>query len=94
MRDENHHDTRSPRLSPPHHKEEIPSLMTPHEMASDTGGFEAGIRLAVQRILVSPDFLFRIEVDPCKRSVRLRLSHQRRGARVTSIVFPLEQQSR
>ena len=45
-------------------KEEIPSLMTPYKMASDTGGFEAGIRLAVQRILVSPDFLFRIEVDP------------------------------
>ena len=45
-------------------KEEIPSLMTPYRVASDTGGFEAGIRLALQRILVSPDFLFRIEVDP------------------------------
>ena len=45
-------------------KEEIPALMTPYRLAGDTGGFEAGIRLALQRILVSPDFLFRIEVDP------------------------------
>ena len=28
------------------------------------GGFEAGIQFALERILVSPDFLFRIEQDP------------------------------
>jgi len=45
-------------------KEEIPSLMAPYRSGRQRGGFENGIRLAVQRILVSPDFLFRVEVDP------------------------------
>jgi hypothetical protein len=44
-------------------KDEMPSLMMPFRSARD-GGFENGIRLALQRILVSPDFLFRVEVDP------------------------------
>jgi mono/diheme cytochrome c family protein len=45
-------------------KEEIPSLMAPYRSGREHGGFENGIRLALQRILVSPDFLFRVEVDP------------------------------
>jgi len=45
-------------------KEEIPSLMAPYRTGRERGGFENGIRLALQRILVSPDFLFRVEVDP------------------------------
>src|SRR5262249_18689960 len=28
------------------------------------GGFEAGVRLALQKILVSPEFIFRMELDP------------------------------
>ena len=48
--------------------EEIPSLLTPYRSARDTGGFEDGIRRALQRILVSPGFLFRVEVDPAKAS--------------------------
>ena len=31
------------------------------------GGFEAGIQLALERMLVDPDFLFRIERDPAER---------------------------
>lgn len=34
-----------------------------HE-ANDEGGFEAGIEMALSSILVSPEFLFRIEKDP------------------------------
>ena len=45
-------------------KDEIPSLMIPYKSARDTRSFDDGIRLALQRILVSPDFLFRVEVDP------------------------------
>ena len=30
------------------------------------GDFEAGIRAALERLLVSPDFLFRIEADPAQ----------------------------
>ena len=48
--------------------DEIPSLLTPYRSARDTGGFEDGIRRALQRILVSPGFLFRVEVDPAKAS--------------------------
>jgi hypothetical protein len=45
-------------------KGEIPSLMIPYRSGRNTRSFEDGIRLALQRILVSPDFLFRVEVDP------------------------------
>ncbi len=45
-------------------KAEIPSLMMPYRSGRLRGGFESGIRLALQRILVSPDFLFRVEIDP------------------------------
>jgi hypothetical protein len=45
-------------------REEVPSLMAPYRLGHERGGFENGIRLALQRILVSPDFLFRVEADP------------------------------
>ena len=45
-------------------KEEVPSLLVPYRSGREQGGFENGIRLALQRMLVSPDFLFRVEVDP------------------------------
>jgi len=40
------------------------------------GGFETGIRAALERLLVSPDFLFRIEADPAgaARNAGYRLS--------------------
>jgi hypothetical protein len=38
--------------------------MMPYRSGRLRGGFESGIRLALQRILVSPDFLFRVEIDP------------------------------
>jgi hypothetical protein len=44
--------------------EEIPALLAPYNLARDEGGFEQGIRMALQRILVSPNFLFRVETDP------------------------------
>ncbi len=44
--------------------EDIPLLLGPFRLGRDEGGFEAGIQMAIQRILVSPEFLFRIERDP------------------------------
>lgn len=44
--------------------EDIDTLLTFFEAGARTGGFEAGIESALQRLLVSPDFLFRIEVEP------------------------------
>jgi hypothetical protein len=45
--------------------DEVPTLLAPYK-TSRTGGksFEEAIRMALQRILVSPNFLFRVETDP------------------------------
>ncbi|MEE9602671.1 MAG: DUF1592 domain-containing protein, partial [Thermoguttaceae bacterium] len=44
--------------------DEVPNLLVPYHAGRSEEGFEAGIELALQRILVSPEFLFRIEQDP------------------------------
>jgi hypothetical protein len=44
--------------------DDIPQLMALYRQGAQNGGFESGIRLALQKILVSPDFVFRAEVDP------------------------------
>jgi uncharacterized protein DUF1592/uncharacterized protein DUF1588/uncharacterized protein DUF1587/uncharacterized protein DUF1585/uncharacterized protein DUF1595 len=41
--------------------EDLHDLMEFYERGNKTGGFEAGVRLAVQAILASPRFLFRLE---------------------------------
>jgi hypothetical protein len=43
---------------------EIQELLTLYRDGATPGGFEAGIEMALQGMLVSPDFLFRIERDP------------------------------
>jgi Protein of unknown function (DUF1592)/Protein of unknown function (DUF1588)/Protein of unknown function (DUF1587)/Protein of unknown function (DUF1585)/Protein of unknown function (DUF1595)/Planctomycete cytochrome C len=47
--------------------DEIPALLAPYKAARNNGNggsFEDGIRVGLQRILVSPYFIFRIETDP------------------------------
>ncbi len=44
--------------------DDLPQLMSLYKQGAGTGGFESGIRLALQKILVSPDFIFRAELDP------------------------------
>jgi hypothetical protein len=44
--------------------EDVQVLMGFYEGARAKGNFDAGIRAALERVLVSPDFLFRIEADP------------------------------
>jgi hypothetical protein len=39
-------------------------LLSFYKTARARGNFDAGIRAALERVLVSPDFLFRIETDP------------------------------
>ena len=58
------------------------------------GGFEAGIELALRRLLVSPEFLFRIEADPSSVAAGLGVSRRRSRARVAAVVLPVEQHSR
>jgi hypothetical protein len=43
---------------------ELQMLMRFYESGRASGGFEAGIELALQRILASPKFVFRLERDP------------------------------
>ena len=43
---------------------ETQALLNLYQVGRKEGGFEAGIGMALQRILVSPAFLFRIESDP------------------------------
>jgi mono/diheme cytochrome c family protein len=43
---------------------DMTQLLALYAAGAQNGGFEAGVRLALQKILVSPDFLFRAEVDP------------------------------
>ena len=44
--------------------EYVETLLSFYRAGRSDGGFEAGIEMALQRILLSPEFLFRIERDP------------------------------
>jgi len=44
--------------------DDVETLLAFYKQARAGGGFDDGIRAAVERVLVSPDFLFRIEADP------------------------------
>ena len=43
---------------------DLDTLLAFYEQGRAEGGFEAGIRKALERLLVAPEFLFRIERDP------------------------------
>jgi hypothetical protein len=44
--------------------DDLPQLVALYKQGAGTGGFESGVRLALQKILVSPEFIFRVEADP------------------------------
>jgi cytochrome c5 len=44
--------------------DDVQPLMALYRQGAQNGGFEAGVRLALQKVLVSPDFIFRAEMDP------------------------------
>jgi hypothetical protein len=46
--------------------DDVQTLLAFYKTARSTGNFDEGIRAALERVLVSPDFLFRIEADPAK----------------------------
>jgi mono/diheme cytochrome c family protein len=43
--------------------DDLPPLLALYRQGAENGGFEAGVRLALQKILVSPEFIFRMEFD-------------------------------
>ncbi|MCU1326222.1 MAG: hypothetical protein JWN34_1592 [Bryobacterales bacterium] len=46
--------------------DDVETLLAFYRKARVVGDFDAGIRAALERVLVSPDFLYRIEFDPVK----------------------------
>jgi hypothetical protein len=44
--------------------DDLTPLLALYQQGAQSGGFEAGVRLALQKILVSPEFIFRMELDP------------------------------
>ena len=44
--------------------DDVQTLMGFFQRGREIGGFDTGIRAALERLLTSPDFLFRIEADP------------------------------
>ncbi len=56
--------------------DDVQTLMGFYTSSRADGGFETGVRAALERLLVSPDFLFRIEADPAgaARNAGYRLS--------------------
>jgi hypothetical protein len=48
--------------------DDMPALLALYKQGAEAGGFEQGIRLALQKVLVSPNFLFRVELDPADTS--------------------------
>lgn len=45
-------------------EDDVETLLSFYKHARSAGNFDDAIRAALERVLVSPDFLFRIEVDP------------------------------
>ena len=70
-------------------KEDVRRLLGFYHRGRAEGDFEAGIRAALERILVSPDFLFRIEADPltAKPGTVYRLSDVELASRLSFFLW-------
>ncbi len=73
---------------------DLQTLLTFYQSGKRDGGFESGIELALERVLASPKFLFRVERDPGGRGSRQKLSPQRLRTGLAPFVLPVEQHSR
>ena len=70
---------------------EVNTLLGFYNSARASRGFDAGIEKAVQAMLVSPSFLYRVEAD---QPTGKRLSDQRSRAGLAPVVLSVEQHSR
>ena len=70
-------------------REDVQTLLGFYKEGRANGGFEAGIRSALERLLVSPDFLFRIEADPAnvKPGTPYRLSDVELASRLSFFLW-------
>ena len=65
-----------------------------YEEGRKEGDFDLGIQTALERLLVSPQFLFRIERDPPGSPPGSAYRRQRSGTGLAPVVLPVEQHSR
>jgi mono/diheme cytochrome c family protein len=70
-------------------KEDVQTLLDFYKSGRANGDFEAGIRSALERLLVSPDFLFRIEADPAgvKAGAAYRISDVELASRLSFFLW-------
>jgi mono/diheme cytochrome c family protein len=67
---------------------DLQDAMKFYEQGREKGGFEAGIRLALQSILMSPRFLFRIEHQPAGiRAASYRISDEDLASRLSFFLW-------
>jgi hypothetical protein len=62
-------------------------LLAAFKGAARTSGFDAGIEAAVRRVLVSPDFLFRIEQRPARGSAPVRVGDLELASRLSFFLW-------
>ena len=75
----------------PSNETDVQDLLPFYERGRKEGSFDLGIQKALERLLVSPQFLFRIEREPRERSGRRGVSRQRPRTCLAAVVLHLEQ---
>ncbi len=73
---------------------DLETLLEFYDIGRARGDFDAGIQSALERMLVSFNFLFRVESNPPERGAGHGASAQRSRSRVAAVVLSLEQHSR
>ncbi len=70
-------------------RDDVAPLLRFYERGRTEGGFDLGIRQAIERLLVSPEFLFRIELDPAsaKPNVAYRLTDLQLASRLSFFLW-------
>ena len=75
----------------PSNETDVRDLLSFYERGRKEGSFDLGIQKALERLLVSPQFLFRIEREPRERSGRHGVSRLRPRTCLAPVLLHLEQ---
>ncbi len=67
--------------------EDVKNLMAAYAQGRAAGSFENGVERGVQQLLVSPEFLFRVETDPAKASGGYRVSDLELASRLSFFLW-------